>query len=41
MKVSRQIKTKLQILAYLVKWMSAEPHIEFTEMRVSGENVLQ
>lgn len=41
MKVSRWIKTNLQILAYLAKWMSTEPHIGFTEMRVSGENVLQ
>lgn len=40
-KVSRRIKTKLRILAHLAKWMSAEPHLEFTEIRVSGENVLQ
>ncbi|KAI1242118.1 hypothetical protein IHE44_0005635 [Lamprotornis superbus] len=37
MKMLRWIKTKLQILAYLAKWMSTEPHVEFTEMRVSGD----
>lgn len=40
-KLSRWIKTKLWILAYLAQWMFTECHLEFTEIRVSGENVLQ
>lgn len=33
MKVSGQMKTKTQLLAYSTKWMSAETHMEFTELR--------